>query len=398
MVISVLALDDSPVRLWFLTARERLRRQLRALGRFEWIERIEALPDRGRVLLLNAAHLFGNRVLQAVLERPEAVLLAEPGGRAVAALVPASRARDLVAAIGPQAAAPPPDLPHLYPQQFESFDETLRSARPPLLEPVSPERKDALENLLYGDAYRGITDLVTKFVWPRPARRAVRACARWGLSPNAVTTVGFVLMLAACWLFWQRYYFGGLGAGWLMTFLDTVDGKLARVTVQSSRFGHYFDHAIDLLHPPFWYILWGASLDPAPRAAGMDFRAQCIVLIVAYVTGRLAEGLFPLLGRCSLFTWRPFDAWFRLVTARRNPCLILLSLGALAGHADWGFVAVVGWSALSTSVLLLRLLQGTVGRIRTGPLESWLGAAGVADGPHARSFRIFGGTRGAYAG
>jgi len=37
-----------------------------------------------------------------------------------------------------------------------------------------------------------------------------------------------------------------------------------------------------------------------------------------------------------------------------------------------------------------------VARTRGGPLQSWLSAEGVATGPHAASFRVFGGTRGAY--
>ncbi len=46
-----------------------------------------------------------------------------------------------------------------------------------------------------------------------------------------------------------------------MTFLDTVDGKLAHVTLTSSRFGHIFDHSLDLLHPPFCYLAWGLGLE-----------------------------------------------------------------------------------------------------------------------------------------
>ena len=42
-----------------------------------------------------------------------------------------------------------------------------------------------------------------------------------------------------------------------MTFLDTVDGKLARVTLTSSPFGNVLDHSLDLIHPPFWYWAWG---------------------------------------------------------------------------------------------------------------------------------------------
>ncbi|HMB60640.1 MAG TPA: hypothetical protein VKN35_12070, partial [Xanthomonadales bacterium] len=93
----------------------------------------------------------------------------------------------------------------------------------------------------------------------------------------------------------------------------------------------------------------------------------------------------------------PFDAWFRLVTARRNPCLIILSLSVILGRPDWGFKAVVAWSVLTTVVLGLRLLQGLARRVFSGPLHSWLSADGVADGPHAFSFRVFGGTRSAYS-
>jgi phosphatidylglycerophosphate synthase len=398
MTIYALVLDDSPVRLWGLDARERLRRQLRALADVVWLERAGDLPDGGNVLLLNAGYLFGDRTLRGVLQHPGTALVSGPEGRAVAAFVDAASAPGLVAAVGPQAAPFPTAIPRLLPRQLGAFDEALRSARPPLLERLVPERRAQLENLLYGSAYRGITDLVTKYVWPRPARAAVHLCARLGLKPNTVTAAGFLLVLAASWLFWQGHYFTGLLAGWLMTFLDTVDGKLARVTAQSSRGGHLFDHAIDLLHPPFWYIFWGASLASPPAVPGWDFRQLCWILVIAYGAGRMVEGLFPLLGQCSVFTWRPFDAWFRLVTARRNPCLILLTLAALAGRPDWGFLAVVGWSVLTTGVLVIRLLQGAVTRLARGPLVSWLSEAGVESGPHAASFRVFAGTRGAYGG
>ncbi len=55
--------------------------------------------------------------------------------------------------------------------------------------------------------------------------------------------------------------------GWLMTFLDTVDGKLARVTVTSSRLGDVLDHGLDIIHPPLWYIAWGVGLTTAINAA-----------------------------------------------------------------------------------------------------------------------------------
>jgi phosphatidylglycerophosphate synthase len=212
-----------------------------------------------------------------------------------------------------------------------------------------------------------------------------------------VTTIGLLLVIAACFLFLDGYYAWGLLAGWLMTFLDTVDGKLARVTIQSSKFGHLYDHIIDLLHPPFWYIYWGMSLASLQPVLGLEIRHMYWLIVIAYVGGRIVEGLFPLLGSCSIFTWRPFDAWFRLVTARRNPCLILLTISLLIGRVDWGFIAVVFWSALTTVILVLRLVQALITRLIRGPLESWLSQDDVATGPHDYSYAVFGATRGAYA-
>jgi phosphatidylglycerophosphate synthase len=212
-----------------------------------------------------------------------------------------------------------------------------------------------------------------------------------------VTALGLALVVAACYLFLNRHYGWGLLAGWIMTFLDTVDGKLARVTIQSSKFGHLFDHAIDLFHPPFWYIFWGMSLTGFQAVLGQGLEQMYWIIVIAYVGGRIVEGIFPLLGSCSIFTWRPYDAWFRLVTARRNPCLILLTLSLLVGKPEWGFIAVTFWSALTTVMLVVRLVQAFIVRLTGGPLSSWLSESGVATGPGAFSYSIFGTTRGAYA-
>jgi hypothetical protein len=76
--------------------------------------------------------------------------------------------------------------------------------------------------------------------------------------------------------------------------------------------------------------------------------------------------------------------------------MILLTLSVLLGRPDWGFLSVVGWTALTTTVMIVRLLRGILSRMEHGPLTSWLGAENVATGPHALSFRVFGGTRGAF--
>ena len=404
MTIYALVSEISPIRLWGLDSGQRLQRQLKEISKehsgdfsdIHWLRSVDEAPDSGRVLLFNGAYLFENRTIKGLLERANSILL-HTDNSAAAAFVDSGHLVGVLNYMQDCKQDLPPGLRVVRTSDMESFDESLRRSTRPLLEAVNAERKTGLENTLYGNAYRGITDLVTKFVWPKPAKRVVHLCANLRISPNMVTTLGLLLVVAACYLFLYGYYGWGLLAGWIMTFLDTVDGKLARVTIQSSKFGHLFDHAIDLFHPPFWYIFWGMSLPGFQAVLGQGLEQMYWIIVIAYIGGRIVEGIFPLLGSCSIFTWRPYDAWFRLVTARRNPCLILLTLSLLIGKPEWGFVSVTFWSALTTVMLVLRLIQAFLVRLTRGPLSSWLSESNVASGPHAYSYSIFGTTRGAYA-
>jgi phosphatidylglycerophosphate synthase len=217
-----------------------------------------------------------------------------------------------------------------------------------------------------------------------------------GITPNKVTVTGVLLSIGAALLFWQGRFGAGLIAIWTMTFLDTVDGKLARVTVQSSRVGHFIDHGVDIIQPPILYILWGIALPQLHTIGRLDGAEWYWVIVGGYAGGRLAEAAFHALGDCSLFTWRPFDAYFRLITARRNPCLTILTAGWLLGEPGWGFTGVAAWTALTTAVLLTRLLQGAYTRLTGGPLRSWLHDRAAAAARHPLAYATFAGTRAAY--
>jgi phosphatidylglycerophosphate synthase len=181
-----------------------------------------------------------------------------------------------------------------------------------------------------------------------------------------------MLVLVAALLFYNGFFALGLAAAWLMTFLDTVDGKLARVTVNWSTFGHLFDHAIDLISPPFWYLLWGWGLESWRPGISLPLNAAFWLIFVGYIAGRLAEGIFKkFLEPSGIFCWRPLDSYFRLITGRRNPNLILLTAGLLAERPDLGLLAVALWTAASSTFLTARLIMGFREHRRTGSLRSW---------------------------
>jgi len=79
---------------------------------------------------------------------------------------------------------------------------------------------------------------------------------------------------------------------------------------------------------------------------GLDdsFGTTTAVVVIGYVIGRLLEGAFILLFQIETHCWRPIDSLFRTVTARRNPNMILLTVGTLAGRPDLGLVMVAIWT------------------------------------------------------
>lgn len=95
-------------------------------------------------------------------------------------------------------------------------------------------------------------------------------------------------------------------------------------------------------------------------------------MLFGYVAQRLIEGAFIVRFGMHIHVWRPFDSDFRLVTARRNPNMVILFASLIAGRPDWGIVAVAGWTAISLVVHLVRLFQAMAVKRRGAPVVSWL--------------------------
>jgi len=356
-------------RVWGLTGTERIGRMLAAEG---IAAHGEALADT--VLLLRADRIYDARLLAAMARSADTFQLrAHAHGPAVAARVPRAQAdaaaAELVAGSGTVLDALPLRVPT---DLVTGFIKSLRKNEPPRVHDIGTADLRLLETELFGGAYKGVTDLVTKWCWPALAFRATKACVRLGLRPNHVTLFGLMLALLATVAFARGWFGTGLLLGWSMTFLDTVDGKLARVTVTASRLGNVLDHGIDVLHPPVWYAAWGMGV-AAQWDAAIPLDTALWLMLFAYVGGRLCETAFHrFAGSFSVFVWRPLDSINRLVTARRNPNLILLTGFWLCGDPAGGLLAVVFWHLVSTAFLLFRVLYAIGIRRRHGRLESWL--------------------------
>jgi phosphatidylglycerophosphate synthase len=240
--------------------------------------------------------------------------------------------------------------------------------------PLDPNDPEPVERAAYDAAYKGVTDALTLYLWRKPAFYLTRWAARAGLTPNFVTFVGAALCLLAFVLFWNGEYWWGVLSGFIFMVLDTVDGKLARCTGASSKWGEVFDHGIDLVHPPFWWWAWEHGLATYGLPLTPVYATMVLWAIIGgYVAQRVIEGLFiQRFKGMHIHVWRPIDSKFRLITARRNPNMVILAVALLFHRPDTGLVLVALWTILSLIFHAVRLAQASERAARGQKIVSWL--------------------------
>lgn len=358
-----LVVSDCDVKAFGNTPRQRLKRQLSRLGM------VEVSDVNHADLIVSAKCVFGASTLSALTDAPNGMLLLDNEGRVAAArctddIQSNSKLAELVGDGGQSGDYPAKTGAEL----AGRYDKKLRKRTDPMV--LRAVSRVEVERALFEASYKGVTDFVTKHVWPAPALVVTRWCAARNISPNQVTWVSAVLVVLTFWLFWTGSFALGLIAAWAMTFLDTVDGKLARVTLSSSRFGDVLDHGIDLIHPPFWWWAWAVGC----AAQGMPLADGGLVLgaiLIGYVLQRVEEGIFIARFGIEMHIWRPFDSFFRQITARRNPNLVILTLALLLGAPREGLIIVAVWTVICLMVHLLQIVQASL-KAREAPLTSWL--------------------------
>lgn len=349
----------SPVPVWSTAPVERLRRSLARAGVWDagpWTGSVP--PEGGEMLLLRGDHVYDDALISALVDTAGLVVV-RGDGRPVAAHVPRERAEELAARIA-TGQPPPDDLPARRGRDVVAPEILRRRMRPgPLVMPVSAELKEAVENRLFAMASPAATDLVARLLWPRPARALARLAAEIGLVPNQVSAISLMLALLTALLFHAGALGAGLLAGWAMSLIDAVDGKLARLTLSFSQVGAGLGHLLALLHPPLWWWAWWAG--------GGGALVPMLLLVAGSLVLAAVDEAFAWRHGFALREWRRFDHLFRLVAANRNILLLPLTVGWLSGHPQVGFLSACVWLMVTLAVLALRLAQSW----RT-PQESWL--------------------------
>lgn len=357
------AVGTNRVALFGLEPEERMRRFAAKAG-------LQTAPALGPAVLANLDYACDPAWMAYLRDHPGTVVT--HNGRPVLAhaRTPAAAAAIAAAMAGDGTAIPAGHAEMRAEAATGVHNAMLRKSEPPFVMRLTPETADLAERASYDGAYKGVTDLLTLYLWRRPAFYLTRWAAMAKLSPNAITAIGAALCVVAFWLFWLGEYWAGIAAGFVFMVLDTVDGKLARVTGTSSRWGDVADHGIDLIHPPFWWWAWAHGLYAYGRPiTEATWWWTLGVIVGGYLVQRAIEGVFIARFGMHIHVWRRIDSRFRLVTARRNPNMVILVAAMLADRPDVGLIAVAVWTALSLLFHVVRLGQAFGAR----EVKSWIG-------------------------
>jgi phosphatidylglycerophosphate synthase len=130
-----------------------------------------------------------------------------------------------------------------------------------------------------------------------------------------------------------------------MSVLDSVDGKVARVTLTDSKIGNILDHGIDQIHPPFWYFAWAWGL--GARTPAEPLYQAAIWLIFFYFADRIVLAVAKRRLGFALHAATRLDGRVRSWIARRNITMTIMAAALLIGQGPAGFWIVTVWQGLT---------------------------------------------------
>jgi CDP-alcohol phosphatidyltransferase-like enzyme len=181
----------------------------------------------------------------------------------------------------------------------------------------------------------------------------VKKICRSSIRPNQVTFATMLIGVAVTALFATDHLWWGVVLAYAIEVLDGVDGKLARIKVETTTAGeweHEVDYAIELS--------WWTALAFHFQRAGLTKAYWLLALyVVCDLLDRLAKrAVKQKVGR-NLDDVSNFDRFVRCIGARRNINIWILIAALALRDAANGFVLICSWMGATALVHVVRALK-----------------------------------------
>src|SRR5438874_7444205 len=215
--------------------------------------------------------------------------------------------------------------------------------------PSQSNRKLA-DRVLLDSIQKGPSDIPAWFHAPIETFLVSGLC-KTPITPNKLTLFCNVVAWTVTILLVTGHLASGLGLALIVGVLDGLDGKLARLKLETSKAGK-LEHLFDALFENSWWVALAWHLSVSGKLP--DAFAYLGLLIGAEVLNALARASIVRYYGKSMSELGSFDRIFRLVGGRRNIYVWILALGLILGTVAGAFKLIACWEAVTATVHLAR--------------------------------------------
>jgi phosphatidylglycerophosphate synthase len=221
-----------------------------------------------------------------------------------------------------------------------------RTLRPLWFRAPRPEHARAAEEALLDTAQKGALDIPAMVHAPIETAIVARLCSA-SVTPNQLTVAAAAVAWIATLLFAGGHLAAGLAVALAVGVLDGLDGKLARLKLETSRVGE-LEHVSDFVFELSWWsaLAWHffatGALPGAFLALLALYGAEAMDALVKLAA---IKRLGVLIDEAA-----PSMRLVRWVGGRRNIYTWIMAVGWCAGHPAAAFVLLPAWEAATAAL------------------------------------------------
>jgi phosphatidylglycerophosphate synthase len=243
----------------------------------------------------------------------------------------------------------------------DDYIVNMRRRVRPLCFSAPPEQsRRVAERVILDSAQNGTLDLPAYIHGPIETAIISLLC-KTRITPNQITIGGFVIGCSATAAFALGRVGLGIIAALIFGIVDGLDGKQARVKIETTERGKW-EHHLDYFIENSWWLaiafhLWRSGQFPNVFYFFALLVGSRLLHEFAKRRAKMAKGRL-------LDDVAPFDRAFRLIAARRNVYVWILACGFLLDAFPQSYAVICGWAAFSAAVHLARSIWICHGAVR----------------------------------
>ncbi|MHA2028551.1 MAG: sugar phosphate nucleotidyltransferase [Candidatus Kariarchaeaceae archaeon] len=203
------------------------------------------------------------------------------------------------------------------------------------------------KHMIIENASKNPSDVLATYIHKPIENKIVSYIANFKISPNQITIFANILAYTATILFFTGFLLYASIITFLVGIVDGLDGKLARVKLQSTKLG-LLEHSFDLLFEFSWIVALSLFLFRSTEDATALFLALLIIVCVSFY--RHIYDQFRKASGISLDDFGYFERKFKRIAGRRNLFNVSILSGILIGKPIFGLY-FIAFHALLTAVI-----------------------------------------------